>query len=38
MILHTGGDVPPPGSSFLITIDNDDVVTIDGDNVIVLEL
>lgn len=30
-------DIPPPGTSFLITIDNDDVITIDGDNVVVLE-
>ena len=37
MILHSGTDVPPPNTNFLITIDSDDVVTIDGDNVVVLE-
>lgn len=37
MILQFHSDVPPPGEKFLITIDNDDVVTIDGDNITALE-
>jgi hypothetical protein len=37
MILHSGTDVPPPDSGFVITIDAEDVITIDGDNVIYLD-
>jgi hypothetical protein len=35
LLMHQ--DIPPPGTGFVITIDNEDVVTIDGDNVVYLE-